>query len=243
VNGARHTSIAGRRFLEALGFDLLAFADNARLRAALKLFDAFLGQEVAVRLAKKRAGYLASDLFGPVIHNFPLRDWVRVARSAGLHFEASRWGLHVVRDAAEGELARVLLPRSRAEVCELTEGVRPAAFHQLVFTRHALPDPPWRSHADLMRWRPVWTGLYRGKLPNPRGSWGAMHDVSLGSTATNTRLDWQMPGWELEILRQSRAGRRRLGEIVAQIPLRVPAGLLREQLYKLYQLVVLNLVS
>jgi hypothetical protein len=240
VNGVRHTSVPGRRFLHGLGFDLLSFSEEPRLRLALKLFDAFLGPDSPVYLARMKAGYLASDLFGPPIHNLPLEEWLDAARGAGLHFRGSRWALHIIREAAQSDLTRVLLPRSRAEVCELVEHVRPAAFHQLVFTPNVPMNPPWKDHANLLQWRPIWTGLYRPDLPSAHGPLEQIRDVSLHSPATNTRLNWQMPGWELEILRRSRTARQTLGEILSQIPVRVSAKLLREQLYTLHQLVVLN---
>jgi len=56
----------------------------------------------------------------------------------------------------------------------------------------------------------------------------------------NTRLDWQMPEWELEILRQG-DGEQTLGAILSRISDAVPPRLLREQLYVLYQLLVISL--
>jgi hypothetical protein len=57
----------------------------------------------------------------------------------------------------------------------------------------------------------------------------------------NTRLDWRMPEWEVEIVRQS-DGRNTLGAILHEISAAVPPHLLRQQLYVLDQLLVITLM-
>jgi hypothetical protein len=54
-------------------------------------------------------------------------------------------------------LIRVLMPRSRAEVCELEEMLIPTSFHRLLFTRQPLANPPWDDLDSLLAWRPIRT--------------------------------------------------------------------------------------
>src|SRR5687768_16090119 len=134
VNGSPHASVGGRAFLSAFGFDMTDFRESPCLRQLLKLSDAILGRRGAARLSNKKASYLAGDLFGPLIRNLPLSDWVATAREAGFHFQGSYSCWHLLRPAMEKDYPKVLIPKSRAELCEILESLRPAGFHRLLFT-------------------------------------------------------------------------------------------------------------
>lgn len=55
------------------------------------------------------------------------------------------------------------------------------------------------------------------------------------------RLELQMPRWEIEFLRQS-DGSRSINEIASTIPVRIRHTILRDQLYLLYLLLVMDLL-
>jgi SAM-dependent methyltransferase len=241
VNGAEHFSARGRLFLPAFGFDLAELRDGPYLRKVLKLWDAILDHRGSAPFAKFSLGYLAGDLFGSLIHNLPLSDWVRLAREAGLHFQASYSSWHGLRSAMEKDYPQLLMPRSRAEVCELLEYLRPEFFHRLLFTRQPPANPPWESQEALRNCRPALTSLYAVRLPKRSRSWQALRRLRFKSPAMNTQLDWQMPEWEVEILRQS-DGWRTLSEILGRISAVVPQQQLRQQLYILHQLLVITLM-
>ncbi len=240
VNGADHSSVADRRFLAAFGFDMAEFSQRADLRSFLKLSDGVRDAHGLDRLANRKESYLAGDLFGSVIHNLPLSEWISIAREAGFHLQGSTSSYCALRRAMEDDFPRLLIPRSRAEVCELLDILCPAGFHRLLFTGQAPAKPPWLDHDALLGWRPVLTGLYKTRLPKKRRAWRQLRRVTLESKATNTGLDWQMPEWEVEILRQS-DGSRTLRALLATIPVTVPPGVLQQQLYVLYQLLVIEL--
>jgi hypothetical protein len=61
------------------------------------------------------------------------------------------------------------------------------------------------------------------------------------SPSTDTRLDWQMPEWELEILRRC-DGKLTLQEILQEVPVPIRRDLLQKQLYQLHQLLIINLI-
>jgi SAM-dependent methyltransferase len=240
VNGAEHFSVRGRSFLPDLGLDLQEPQEGPLLRNVLRLWDAVLEEKGTFPFAGFPIGYLAGDLFGPLIHNLPLRDWVRAASNAGLHFQASCSSWRALRAVMEGNHYKVLLPRSRSEVCELLAEIRPETFHRILFTRQSPVNPPWNDWDELLQWRPFLTRLYKVDLPKRGPSWTKLRRVIFKSEPMNTRLEWQMPEWELEILRRG-DGEQTLGAILNRISDTVPPRLLREQLYVLYQLLVISL--
>jgi SAM-dependent methyltransferase len=241
VNGAGHHSVGGRKVLRAFGFDPTKFDDTRRLRKLLQLSDAIVGSRGSARIANKPAGYVAGDLFGPLIHNLPLADWIHMAGKAKLHFQGNYVAHHALRQVSDDDFSALLIPKSRAELCELVEFLAPAGFHRLVFTRSSAVNPPWENQDALLGWSPVLTRLYTFRPPRRLRSWQALRRVTLKSPATNTRLDYQMPEWELEVLRKSN-GNRPLCEILKQIPVAVPRKVLRQQLFLLYQLLVIQLL-
>src|SRR3954451_7119677 len=240
VNGAEHFSVRGRSFLPALGLDLREPQEGPLLRNVLRLWDAVLEDKGTLPFAGFPIGYLAGDLFGPLIHNLPLRQWVRVAGKAGLHFQASCSSWRALRATMEGNHYKVLIPRSRSEVCQLLAEIRPETFHRLLFTRRPPANPPWDDLEELAYWCPFLTRLYQVDLPKRGPSWTKLRRVIFKSEAMNTRLEWQMPEWELEILRRG-DGEQTLGAILSRVSYAVPPRLLREQLYVLYQLLVISL--
>jgi len=240
VNGTEHHSVRGRLFLPAFSLDLVEPREGAYLRDVLKLWDAIQAESGTRSLAKFPIGYLAGDLFGPLIRNLPLHDWTRLASKAGLRFQANFSCWRALRLAMEKDQARLLIPRSRAEVCQLLALASPGSFHRLLFTRRVPADPPWENDQKLRRWRPILTKLYRVSLPKRARSQRKLRRVTFKSGAMNTRLDWKMPEWEVEILRRS-DGKRTLDEILKEISVIVPPQLLQTQLYVLYQLLVITL--
>jgi SAM-dependent methyltransferase len=241
VNGAEHFSARGRALLPAFGFDIAELREEPYLRKLLRLWDAIVHQHGSARLAKLSAGCLAGDLFGSIIHNLPLSNWVRFARGAGLYFQGSYSSWHALRSAMEKDFPQLLIPRSRAEVYELLELLSPAPFHRLLFTPQPVANPPWENQDALRNCRPTLTNLYAMRLPTRSRSWQALRRVAFKSPAMNTRLDWRMPEWEVEIVRQS-DGRNTLGTILQEISAAVPPQLLRQQLYVLDQLLVITLM-
>lgn len=241
VNGAQHSSVTLREFLPAFGYDIAELRDGPHLRKTLALADNLIGFTGRDRISRRSAGYLAGDAFGPLIENLPLAGWLRLTAEAGLFLHGSYHPWRRLRTAMAGAPGAALLPRSRAEACELTETLCPDAFHRMLFTRQPAMNPPWENHDELLRWQPVLTNAYDSALPRRSRAWRALRSVTLKSREMDTRLDWQMPEWELEILRGCGAGRS-LGEIIREIPLAIPPRLLREQLYALHHLLVITLL-
>jgi SAM-dependent methyltransferase len=240
VNGSAHYSGAWRRALPAFGFEMADFRDGRRLRDILRLCDAVAGQDVPP-IGKLPASYLASDLFGSLIHNLPLAEWIQLTRHAGLHFLGSFSAMHQLRPALNNGSYRLLIPRSRAEVAEFLDVMAPSSFHRLVFSRTAPVNPPWENPEALLDWRPLLTPVYLGRWPKGKGSSKSLRNLKIKSTATNTLIELCVPEWELEILRQSE-GKQTLRKILASCVPAIKPQVLQQQLYLFYQLAVINLL-
>ena len=238
VNGVRHVSAGLRAALPDFGYDVSTFADGPDVRQVLSLFDALLGRVRRTdRVAPRSADYVASDVFGELIRNLSLPTWVRAARAAGLHLQNSLSSHRALRLAVERGLCELLLPRSRAHVCELLEALEPAQFHMLLFTRQPVVDPPWRTPGALEDWRPLLTGLFPLKRPSASGD---VRTVRLDARAINTRIEWPMTRWQRDLL-ASADGRRSVRRILGPAGADVPPGDVAAFLYVLHQLVVIEM--
>ena len=241
VNGAAHLSEKLRRSLPALGFDMTELDDGPLLRKVLKMCDAALEPSGAPQMGKQSPEYLASDVFSALILNLPLAQWTHCCREAGLHLRFAHFSAQSFRRIADQGLHPLLMPRSREEVCELLDLLSPAPFHRVLFSRRLEMNPPWEQHEQLLKWKVALTGLYEMSFPKLGAVRDRLRAFKIKSPSLNTRIEWRMPEWELDILRQS-AGQESLRTVLDRMPLAVSARDLREQLYLLYQLGVINLL-
>ena len=141
----------------------------------------------------------------------------------------------------EGDNALPLIPRSRADVTLLLDVIVPEMFHRLLFVKQKPWNPPWKDHQALLNSRPIRSPLYSLSIPRRSRPGGTRTKATLKSPTLNTRLDWKLPEWEAEILRRS-DGRRTLREIFQAAGLAAPSKIMQEQLYIMYQLLVLSLL-
>ena len=234
VNGAGHFSGKWREFLPAFGFDMRRWPGGRRLWQHLKFVSALAGEETDTIL-QHGAGYLSSDLFGPLIHNLSLSEWVRICRRPGLHLRGSATAQRRLSPAINNATVNLFVPRSRAEVAELLDLLCPEAFHRLIFTRQPPPAPPWEKVGALMRWRPVRTAQFQ------KFKWPARRDgrlFRLENKSANIALELRGAGWEIDLFRGS-DGERSLRDLLAPLQ-RIPARSLNSQLYLFYLLDLLN---
>ena len=236
VNGQAHFSETWRQFLPAFGFDMTRWAGGRRVRQHLAFTAALAGEECA-GILKLGDSYLASDLFGPVIHNLALAKWLRICREAGLHLRGSEGSRQLLSPVVNGGSYEVLLPRSRAEVAEVLELLKPRAFHSLILSLQPEALPPWGKVTALMNWRPLATEHFR-KFRLPAGNNPTA--FRLENKKANISLELRGAGWEIALLRGSN-GERSLREILAPLPPVAPSAL-RSQLYLFYLLDLLNLL-
>jgi hypothetical protein len=240
VNGKTHFSASWRQSLPGFGLRMTDFQDTRPLRKLLKLFDLLSGNPPGW-MAKSRSEYIAGDLFGPLIQNWSLAHWAKLCQATGLHLLGNYSIFRALRPVFEGGLYRLLMPRSRADVVEVFETLRPCGFHRLIFSRQPELRPPWDEPEKLRTWRVIVTELYDRQSQRRERRWKRLYNLKLKSPPTNTLVELRIPGWEIELLRRS-DGKDSIGDILQSIPVRIPRGFLRDQLYLLYQLAVINLL-
>jgi len=240
VNGEAHFSASWRQSLPGFGVRMTDFQDTRPVRKLLTLFDALSGNHPGW-IAKSKSEYIAGDLFGPLIQNWPLMHWTKLCWAAGLHLLGSYSIFRALRPVFDHGLYRFLMPRSRADVVEVFETLRPSGFHRLIFSRQPDPQPPWGELDKLRTWRVIVTGLYGRQWPRRTPRWTKLSNLNLKSPATNTLIELRIPEWEIELLRRS-DGKHSIGDILWSVLARIPRAFLRDQLYLLYQLAVINLL-
>jgi SAM-dependent methyltransferase len=240
LNGEAHPSRRWRQVLPKFGMDVMEFQKTPSLRPLLRLFDV-LSDHGAGLIANRNPAYLAGDLFGPLIHDWSLEQWAKHYRAAGFHLWGSYSVFRPLRAAFEGQLYRSLIPRSRAQVVELFEMLKPSSFHRLILSRRPEVRPPWKQLDELGNWRPAFTPLYRWQWPRKTQRWMTIRNLKLKSVSTNTLADLPMAAWQVELLRRSN-GKSSINGILRSIPVPTPMRALRDQLYLLYQLCAINLL-
>ena len=239
VNGLRHCSQNWRPALREFGFDPQTFRDDRELRDTLELFDA-LADHGAGELAHLPAEYLAGDLFGAVIANRPLEEWIATARDAGLHFRGSYAAHRTLRRVLNDELYHRLLPRPRAQAHMIAEQIAPSAFHHLVFTAKPAPLLPWDDSEGLLDCAISRTSIYKPRLSQRRAKPVRLRPVSLASAATNTSVDLEVPAWVADLLAKTH-GTKAVGQILGARARRISPRSLRKHLYLLDLLAAINL--
>lgn len=240
VNGETHFSESWRQVLPRFGIKVIDFQETRSLRQLLKLFDVLFGRDSGLKVCDE-AWYLAGDLFGALIQNWSLSKWGRLYRAAGLHLLGSYSIFRPLRAVFADELYHFLIPRSRAEVIELIEMLRPTSFHRLILSRQPELRPPWQELDTLRYWRPVITPLFRQQWPQKRQQWMTVRNLKMKSPSTNTLVELRMPEWQIELLRRS-DGSNSIDDILQSLPVRMLRCSLRDQLYLLYQLGAINLL-
>jgi SAM-dependent methyltransferase len=231
ANSAAHFSVKGRPALRTLGFDVRKPPPEGQLRRVLRLCDA-LGTDADVPKANLPLSYLAGDLFGPLIHNLPLRRWIGLCRDAGLCFTGHYYGFKKLRRVINKGLLHVLWPCSRAEAYLLIDWLDPSGFHQMTFTKQPTISPAW-SKERMLDLRPVVTSLYHIVKRKGRNL------LRFESEPINTRVEIDSANWERQFLRCSN-GKRTIAQILEHLPERVRWEAVWKRLYLFYQLAVVN---
>jgi hypothetical protein len=184
--------------------------------------------------------YLGGDFFGPTLHNLRLDQWTGLCRHAGLFLRASLGPHRALRPMIASGATRLMMPRSRAEICELLDLMHPASLHRLILARRPTPNPPWADRDKLLSWRPARTGLYGISSRRRTKGTGPRPVTELRSLPLGTQFEWPMPRWEAELLRRC-DGAKPLGRLLREIGRGASSAQFSEQLFLLYQFAALNL--
>jgi SAM-dependent methyltransferase len=238
ANGSENASTRLRAVLPDLGFDLDVFQDGPRVRGMLAFCDNILASDDRPRVSSRSAVFLAGDVFGSLNRSETLATWVGLGRRAGLSFRGCLGTLGRFRTVAEDGSYAHLMPRSRAQVADIIERLAPSQFHRMLFSLAPEPAPPWTNREELLDWSIAPTFLYTFKIPTIRGKVkDRLRPFRISSAKLRLAMDWEMPEWELELLRGGQ-----LRSLLAEMPLAVPFVELSRQLYLLYLLGVIKLI-
>lgn len=241
VNGSEHFSVHLRQALPALGIHPARLRDLFLTRKVLELCDAIQEHVGSERVARFQANLLAGDLFGSLIRNLPLADWIALAKGAGLHFQSSFGAYANLRHVLENDAFLRLWPRTHAEVVQIVDLLCPSPFHRLLFTRKTMSQPPWEDRKRLGRWWPRFTSLYTAVSPRLGASPGkSPRKVIWKSPSVETQIDLRLTASELAVLRQCN-GRMTVDEILAHTSTTASKEMIQRLLYGLYLLLVLRL--
>ena len=240
VNGAAHFSASLRPVLARLGIDPAVMPPNERWRAVLKMWEAVGEGAESGRLTRLPRWYLGGDFFGPVMHNLRLEEWTGLFGQAGLFLRANLGSHRALRPIIASGATRLMMPRSRAEICELLDQMHPASFHRLILTRQPTANPRWRDRSKLLAWRPARTGLYQVSFRRPSKRTEGCPVALLKSHPLWTKFEWPMSRCEAEILRQC-DGIKPLQQLLHENGRETFTEHFSEQLFLLYQFAVLNL--
>lgn len=238
VNGSIHLSQFWRPGLSDFGIDPQTFEDRSDLRRILKLFDAMAGHDLGF-VSDLGAEYLSSDLFGPVIHTWPLSRWTRLCAQHGLFLRGSYWSHRILRAVINHELYEQLLPRTRAQAHELADKIAPTGFHWLVLDRHRESAGLWTNETNLLRHAIVQTKLYKIKWPAQRKIDRPYRKIVLKSESTNTQVEAKLPAILIELIRRANQATD-LRDLLQSLRARIKPAELRKYLYLLYLLGAIN---
>jgi SAM-dependent methyltransferase len=234
VNGREHHSVRWRAALPAFGLNVGIWRESTQSRRVLRVFDAMAARTPTPRLANKSASYLSGDVFGPPFLNLPLAEWMTMARRAGLHLLGSESAGESLRGLCDEDLVPALIPRTRAEVHELEERLLPVAFHRLLLARRPPIRAPWDDAQALFEWQLIRLPLFRVTLPLRLPG-----TARFASRALNLLVESRIDAALAAALRGN--GRGTIREVVRRAGARVDARALRDALYMLYLLGVIEL--
>jgi SAM-dependent methyltransferase len=234
VNGREHHSVRWRAALPAFGLDVDTWRESTRARQVLRVFDAMAARTPAPRLATRSASYLSGDVFGPPLLNLPLADWMRMARQAGLHLLGSESAGESLRGLCDEDLVPALIPRTRAEVHELEDRLLPVAFHRLLLAKQQPIRAPWGDPEALIEWQVIRLPLFRVTFPARLAG-----TARFASRALNLLVESRIDAALAAALRGH--GRRTIREGVSRAGARIDPRALRDALYLLYLLGVVEL--
>jgi SAM-dependent methyltransferase len=240
VNGSLHFSASLRPVLAGLGYDLAQAPRDRRFRRVLQLWET-LSERAGSRVPQLPDWYLAGDLFCPVIHNWPLLQWARAARKAGLYLRTSFSSVRDLGRALPEDRWKLMARCSPEDLCAILDLLSPRSFLALLLSTEKPPLPPWEDLHQLLRWRIVQTGLYQPRFPKEALDSANEKVMKLRSRIFNLRCQWPMPTWERRLLYQAKTTLS-----LEQALGRADRSKLREnlsgQLFLLWQLAVINLL-
>ncbi len=198
-----------QRFDEALAqFGLDRGDDAGELPDALKIHQLLAG-----------LGGFAADLpNGEAASSAaPAREWIARAAGAGLHLRATTLTARYLPRALAGGGTRLLTSFALPSLAVFLDNYLHPETLEMVFSRRAPAEPPWRYPEALAGWIPLGRFLPLAKLPPLEAPWDALAAVDVEILGVIEPQNFTLSRYMLELLRRS-DGRTSLRDLMAAIP-------------------------
>lgn len=242
VNGSAHPSTRYRSLLEAFDLDPDKMEEPARARKVISLGDALLGFSPQQGMARQSDSYLASDVFGSVILNQSLGDWIDAAERNGLVFlnnlQTTRNSVNVLLSAQ----VDMMMEKDLAKLHALADLCRPASFHRIILGGKDRRRPSFKrdDRGDLLNWRPLAALFDRSKIPPQRKPLNRTSEIKLDIPGLYSGLKLNLTAYLLEFIRSSN-GKNSVRQIMDQIDYDVGDDETARLLCRLHMMGVINL--
>ncbi|MBJ7390164.1 MAG: methyltransferase [Chthoniobacterales bacterium] len=218
--------------MEAFGMDARESGDEeaGKVRRLLAAMGNFLSA----------APELAGDADGRADQTAPIVAWLDRASAAGLHLRASTLTAKALPRALVSGQTSLLAAFSTPSLVSLLDGFLQPASVEMVFTRTAHREPPWRNPDELREWRPVCRYLPLAKLQPLEPPWDGMAAVEVEIQGILEPQNFTLSRYLLEILRRS-DGEKSLGELMQGIAHEADPATLVPGLHFLHNAFILEL--
>lgn len=147
----------------------------------------------------------------------PAGEWIARASGAGLHLRATTLTARYLPRALAGGGTRLLASFSLPALAGFLDSYLCPEKLELVFSRQAPAEPPWRDPDALADWIPAGRFLPLGKLPELEAPWDALASVDVEIIGVLEPQNFTLSRYMLELLRRS-DGQISLRELMAGIP-------------------------
>ena len=170
----------------------------------------------------------------------PFKSLIGQACTHGFHFAASLHAAAILSRALSVGGTGPLLSYSRESLAALLDLIARPSSHQLVFSMHPCPEPPWRDPEALGAWRPIVQFWPTASLPKQTAPFHRTMSVDIQIQKVLPPLKMNLSAYMLELLRNS-DGTRALRDIMADIPHEVSIEELAPALHFFFHASIFNL--
>jgi len=163
ANGLAHVGISIRKSFEHFGYDTNKFENTLEIRRMIELFDRL--QPYQNHIAAQTNAYLSSDILNTFSLNLSLFEWAGYAEKSNLNLLGTTDLISGLEKTLSPGIFKLLISRSRKELCELVEINNKSSFHRMIFSKQDSLTIPWNNFESLINCDFETTALY--SMQNP----------------------------------------------------------------------------
>jgi SAM-dependent methyltransferase len=243
VNGPAHPSGSLRKVLRAFDFNPEHMEDPAAGRKAIALGDALMGN-LKRPISRMSDSYIASDVFGSIIANEPLRRWIEMGEEHGLKYlDALPVAQHFAALGERGQL-EMAAEKTVPELHALAGEVRPTSFYKILFGSSDRRTPSFKPEDwdDLQRWRPMASLFDRKKIPPQKKPLDRISEITVDVPGLYSKMKLKVYHYVLEFIRLS-DGSRTVAQLMRQIDFKFDPLLMRLLLCRFHLMGLIRLTA